>query len=184
MSDNPGIDYGFGKVNRDPDTGIRFGVISINALNEWAWESFESYYGDPTCPECGNQVKDSSDYDGCEDADLDYYCEVCRKSFWSNWCYADEPLGHELDDGKYKATMSGDDNDIFLLKSPYYTHAQFCSPCAPGAGHLENPCDAGPKTYCFDPSWFSKDRPCPYKVYRVDNNECIYIPVKETEGDA
>lgn len=31
------------------------------------------------------------------------------------------------------------DNDAFIIKSPYYTYAQFCSPCVPGAGNLDNP---------------------------------------------
>lgn len=60
--------------------------------------------------------------------------------------------------------------DLFLTKAPYYTHAQFCSPCAPGAGHLENPCPSGPKTYCLGRDWFEAGA-APYPVYAVDTNE-------------
>jgi len=77
----------------------------------------------------------------------------------------------------YVAQQSRDDTDIFIIKSPYYTFARFCSPCAPGAGHLRNYDPDGVKTYCFGNDWFEGE--CPYPVYRVDNNECVYQPSKE-----
>jgi hypothetical protein len=39
-----GIDYGMNKTNIDHTTGIRYGVINIGDLNEWAYESFEADY--------------------------------------------------------------------------------------------------------------------------------------------
>lgn len=30
-------------------------------------------------------------------------------------------------------------SDVFVSKSPYFTYAQFCSPCVPGACNLDNP---------------------------------------------
>ena len=66
--------------------------------------------------------------------------------------------------------------DIFVTKSPYYTHARFCSPCAPGACSLNCPTDkGGPRAYCFGADWFV-DWPCPYPVYRVTDGVCIYTP--------
>lgn len=34
------------------------------------------------------------------------------------------------------------DNDLMILKSPFFTYAQFCSPCVPGACNLDSPLDA------------------------------------------
>ena len=59
-----------------------------------------------------------------------------------------------------------------ILKSDYYTHAQFCSPCVPGAGNLDSPCDSGEKAYCLGHDWF-EDGIAPYPVYRVSDNARI-----------
>jgi hypothetical protein len=181
MSNRIGIDYGMGQSNVDRKTGIRFGVIPMNALNEWAWEGVESDYGEPHCPKCGNEAidgdipgasADDEDYTCSQGACGDYACESCRLFFDGEEAFGDEPIGHTLDDGEYKGTV-GSDGDLFILSSPYYTHAQFCSPCAPGAGYLLSPTDkSGPKVYCLDKSWFP-DNLAPYPVYSVKTGELI-----------
>lgn len=175
MSDY-GIDYGLGQANVDKSSGIRYGIISSHALNEWALDSFEADYGDPTCPSCGTAVVEYDDeahgeYDGRM---CDYACEECQRLYDSGECYGEEPLSHTLDDGTYHATMDTY-NDIFVLKSPYYTYAQFCSPCAPGACHLENPVEpleGHPKAYCFGHDWFDGNV-APYPVYQVSDDALI-----------
>lgn len=177
FTDYPGIDYGLGAINIDPETGIRFGVISMNALACYAWESFEADYGEPTCPKCGNEVVDyddekHGDYDHFNydhGTCCDYACETCTHILESETCFGDEPNGYTLNDGEYQASVDSY-NDVIVLKSPYYTYAQFCSPCMPGAGHLENPCPAGPKTYCLDKSWFDGAK-APYPVFSVETDE-------------
>lgn len=112
----------------------------------------------------------------------DYACDSCKVLFDGEDAFSDEALGYTLDDGEYKAT-SGSDGDIFILKSPYYTRAQFCSPCAPGACYLTNPCDDGEKAYCFGQDWFDDEYPCPYPIYRVSDNSLVYSPKQEEETD-
>jgi hypothetical protein len=129
-----GIDYGMGLVNIDHENGIRFGVIHQNeVLQVWA-DSSEADYGDPTCGSCGNALTEADDTNDIE-VEGEYYCETCETWCDSDDAYADEPLGFHLDDGEYTATQGGD-GDIFITKSPYFTRAQFCSPCAPGACYL------------------------------------------------
>jgi hypothetical protein len=209
MSDNPGFDYGLGQTNIDRETGIRYGVIPVNdVLQGWA-DSAEADYGPPHCPKCGNEARGSGELipdghcpsescpgvilDGecshCDGEDSyeveeytcgDYACDSCRILFDGEDAFGDTPLAFTLDDGEYKAEQGGDDSGIFIVKSPYYTRAQFCSPCAPGAGYLRKPVKNGPKTYCFGPDWFDEDiEPCPYPVYRVSDDECIYTPKSE-----
>ena len=60
-------------------------------------------------------------------------------------------------------------SDIFVIRAPYYTRAQFCSPCVPGAGNIDNYCEDGPKTYCLGHDWFD-DGKAPYKVWRVSDD--------------
>ena len=166
-----GIDYGMGQTNVDRATGIRYGVIHQNNLVHWALDNFEANYGKPSCGHCGG---DAVEYDDEKHSDYerrgfrDYACEECERVFDSSDAYRDEPIGHNLDDGEYLATMD-QYGDVFILKSPYYTRAGFCSPCAPGACHLSSPCDDGEKCFCFGHDWFEGDK-APYTVYRVSDD--------------
>jgi len=70
-------------------------------------------------------------------------------------------------------SCEADETDIFICKSPYYTYAQFCSPCAPGACYLPNPIedkDSNNKCYCFGHDWFEEGI-APYKVYDVKTDK-------------
>lgn len=173
---NAGIDYGMGQTNIDRKTGIRFGVISSHEVCQSWSDSSESDYGEPHCPKCGNEANEcKSEYAKWEHAKhecADYVCRSCRYVFGSESAFGDEPIAWILDDGEYKASQLGSDSDIFIVKSPYYTRAQFCSPCAPGAAYLMNPTDDGPKAYCFGHDWFD-DGKAPYPVYSVETDELI-----------
>jgi len=176
QSAHAGLDYSLGQSNINHETGIHYGVISQNSINLDCLDSVEYDYGKPHCPNCGSSVL-SSDDPGIEPAywntGLDYACSSCEKCFWSEACFPEESLGWSLDNGEYKLTDCLD-NDIFILSSPYYTHAQFCSPCVPGAGNLDTPCDAGPKTYCLGPEWFDQNSPMPYRCYKIaDDTEVV-----------
>lgn len=171
FDNSPGIDYSHGLPmangrlpNRDHETGIRYGVIHVHMVTQ-AWsDSSEAEY---PCGECDAWNHDD---DCCDDDSFD--CEPVA------WYYKD--------DG-YEAFQSRDDCDIFVCKSPFYTYAQFCSPCAPGACYLANPIDCmdhetrqvlvSNRCYCLGPDWFDNDyEPCPYPVWRVDTDELVYEP--------
>lgn len=187
-----GIDYGSGITNIDLETGIRYGVIPQGAvLQAWAEES-EPDYGPPTCPMCGDEVdEDSTPPDESRWERRDYYCPKCDYAFWSDEAFSGEVDSFTLDTDEYKA-QSDSYGDIFITKSNYFTYAQFCSPCAPGACYLLNPVDEqGPRCYCFAPDWFDwhaeqgvepageyngEKTSCPYPVFRVSDGECIYRP--------
>lgn len=176
-----GIDYGLGQTNIDRKTGIRFGVIHSHCVLQAWYDSAEGDYGNPTCPKCGNGARDSNDgeddpdsseYECSKYACGDYACDECEYLFDGEEALGDSPNAWILDDGEYKASQSGDGCDIFILSSPYYTRAQFCSPCAPGACHLEHPCEDGERAYCFGHNWF-EDGKAPYPVYSVATNELV-----------
>lgn len=162
-SDYAGIDYGFGRTNIDHETGFRFGVISQQlVLQAWADSSEPEY----PCGECDA-------WDGDNDC--------CGDDF-----YDCEPIAHNYNAEGYKATCS-QDGDIFVIQSPYFTYAQLCSPCAPGACYLATPIDhidhesrrvlVDNKCYCFGPDWFDNDyEPCPYPVWEVATGKLVYEP--------
>ncbi len=210
MSENyRGIDYGRGLTNVDLSNGIRYGVIPSHEICQ-AWsDSSESNYGAPSCPKCGNEVdlefclddvrserlaeleeEDDTAHDLIQaqlaeefswyDDSAEYHCADCAHSFDSEDAYGEQPISWYVDDGEYLAEQSGDDCDIFIVKSPYYTRAAFCSPCAPGACYLTSPVDDGERAYCFghDMFWDSEEGCAPYPVYRVDDNTLVPPPVK------
>jgi hypothetical protein len=80
-----------------------------------------------------------------------------------------EPLSFEYDGDGYQASC-GDDGDIFIIKSPFYTLCAFCSPCAPGAGYIMSTREKGIKAYCFGHDWFDGNK-APYPVFSVETNQ-------------
>jgi hypothetical protein len=149
---------------------------------------------------CGGRVE-------WRDEGLDYACLRCARSFEGEDAFGEEPLAFNLDDGEYVATQGGDDCDVFVIKSPYYTYGPFCSPCAPGAVYLRDGTSSpdfvvgekygleamdGAPAYCFAPNWFpnwdkgevtgeydGEETSCPYAVFRVSDNVCVFQPRKE-----
>ena len=191
---NIGIDYSMGLSNIDRETGIRYGVIAQNSVNPDAWSDAEAIYPDPACPNCGVSAveipthTESSDppgqwvsvvrdtpagYEEFEGSG-DYACENCRQLFDGSDGLPDEPIGYKYEADGYKLSDCLD-SDIFVLGSPYFTFAQFCSPCVPGAGNLDNPTDEGmgAKCYALGHDWF-EDGKAPYRLWRVaDGTEVL-----------
>jgi endogenous inhibitor of DNA gyrase (YacG/DUF329 family) len=169
---NAGIDYSMGQSNVDKATGIHFGVISLHSISPEAWDLVEYDYGDPTCPMCNGPAVE---YDESKHAGLvefgyagEYTCESCKIALSADVVFADEPIGFKYERDGYKLADCLD-SDMFVALSPYYTFAQYCSPCVPGAGNLDIPCPDGPKTYCLDHEWFESGK-APYTVFRVIDN--------------
>lgn len=204
-TDYAGIDYGLGQTNRNTKTGIRFGVIPVHDVCQAWYDSAEDDMGEPHCPECGNEAetvkcvtKQLPNGSGVSVSPIlgkrrryklyhshafgDYACDNCKLLFDSESAFPDTPLAWKLDDGEYKATQGGDDCDIFILESPYFTYAQFCSPCAPGACYLRNPLSnqvESNKAYCFGHDWFDGGK-APYPVYSVETGREI-VEVKTSK---
>ena len=157
-----------GQTNINTKTGIRYGVIHQNNILQ-AWTDNSEPINSNTCPHCGDEPKSGNSiyqmkrcptcYSTLKDEDFDY----------------SEPIGFKLEDNKYIAFQTSDDGDILIIKSPYYTRCQFCSPCAPGAGYITKNVEKGIKAYCFGHDWF-EDGKAPYNVYSVKTNEKI-LPI-------
>lgn len=178
MTDYAGIDYGRGRTNIGTK-GIRYGVIPFNKVSQAWCEESEPYYGDPICPSCSEKLVHIED-SLLEDEEIefpdygvvDFVCEECHKAYSSDEVYPENPVWY-IDDNEYSAEQD-DYGDIFILRSPYYTYAQFCSPCAPGAVYLTAPLDHkndNNQGYCFGPEWFEEE--IHYDIYSVKTNELI-----------
>ena len=180
MTEYAGIDYSLGRSNRNMETGIHFGVISQNSVNLDVLSEIQSAgadYGKPTCPECSSEVVSSDHETVPDDADWnegkDFACVSCEVCYWSDQVYGEEMIGWSHDADGYKLTDCLD-TDIFILESPYYTMAQYCSPCVPGAGNLDSPCANGPKTYALGHDWFEGGK-APYPLYSVETGLQVQV---------
>jgi hypothetical protein len=173
-----GIDYGLGRTNINHVTGIRYGVIAQGSvLQAWA-DSSEPDYGPATCPKCGNEAleyneeKHKAFEHSSSGACADYACETCEIYFEACEAFGEEALAWNYAGDGYECSSAFDNTEIFVTASPFYTFAQFCSPCAPGAGNLDSPIEDGAKTYCFGHDWFEEGR-APYPVFSVETGQEI-----------
>lgn len=157
-----GIDYGLGQTNIDTK-GIRYGVIPCDSLASWIWDELEPEYDNPHCPECGIELIDSAGT--ALDIDCLESCPHCDSEIkYPERCYPESPDCHSYNRNGLQMHTDRDCTDLWIIKSPYVTRAQFCSPCAPGAVYLLNPCHDGEYGYCLPADWFDSDNPCPYVV--------------------
>lgn len=164
-TDYAGIDYGLGQTNVNHETGIRYGVIPVHHVGQAWYDESEAFYPD-VCPMCGEEFEQVEVYPE--------HCDYCGNNLEESDFDFQEPTSFSFEDAEYSAEQSADDTDIFILKSPYFTYAQFCSPCAPGAGYLLNwtDPDVGVKAYCFGHDWFEAEN-APYPVYSVETGELV-----------
>ena len=166
--------------NYDEKTGIAYGVISPHALNGCALQDIYDCGTDPHYESAKtefvtalNDLLDNYPFScGQIDEILTPAIDVFNESF-------DSSCGDgqcDYSDVEYILYVYGDNFGIYVIKSPYYTYCRKCSPCAPGAGDLNNPIDKDPdypdadKALCLDKSFFD-DEKAPYRVFRVDNDE-------------
>ena len=154
-----GIDYGRYPMadgtlpNRDPETGIRYGIIPVHALAHWAVGEFEAEY-DASCPECGADKTDPDDGESCA-------CGFAPEDS-GDW-YREEPSRWVYRQNGYALTLD-ESGEVWIFKAPHTTRAGFCSPCAPGACYLTDCAPDGAQAYCMGADWFDADAPMPYKI--------------------
>jgi hypothetical protein len=140
-----GTDWSRGQSNIDHKTGIHYGVISMHEVTQTWCDSSEGVF-EYYCPECSTHLKRGYDAKRCpacyRKIDPDYDFDMV------------DPVAFVYKGNGYVAEQTQYDPDIFILKSPYFTYCQFCSPCAPGAGYIMNSVEDGVKAYCFGHDWF------------------------------
>jgi len=223
-----GLDYsGPGStVNRDPVTGIRYGIIHSNRVSHDALEAIydngEDLDYEAFKEEIKSQLKNAVEHirdiqdAAAPDAADNLMEEILEKALsdFCNWSRvagavmenigdikSDDPvdavveklfeaLSDDLGD-HYQGTgdctrMSWEEDgyslmidgsgDLWVFKSPYFTYAQYCNPCAPGACYLSNelaePVESN-KCFCLGPDWFDEEVKCPYTVYSMETGKQV-----------
>jgi hypothetical protein len=164
------------------ETGIHYGVIPKNDLFNCAEEFFENAE-DMSLKEALEEITDTinSLKDQLSESAIKDMLDIAEQDFGENFDGECSLMRYEKDGFIIEA--SNDDCDLFIIKSPFYTLAPPCSPCAPGAGYLrdsikEDELDEngevtigsdGIKIYCLPEDWFEEGK-CPYKYWEVKEN--------------
>lgn len=178
MTDYRGIDYGLGKANVDTATGIRYGVISQRSITH---EALDDIFFGPHSKDLAYENWLEEIKSGVRSALSDFMSarhvnnlaeHVLEWDGLGDAYNGDE--GHpRYDDGDYVIETCLD-SDLVVLKSPFYTYAQFCSPCVPGAGNLDNPIEephaSDIRVFCLGAGWFEGDK-APYRYWLVEDDK-------------
>lgn len=147
-----GIDYSMGLPgpnglvpNRDPETGVRYGILPRDLQPDWIWDHVESEYH-TACPGCSRELTDD------ETDELECSCGA-------TWEETADCIGEEPDCNTFSLDgvegFLDSDGDLWITKSPVTTTGLHCSPCAPGAVTIERePVEGGPECYSIPADWF------------------------------
>lgn len=151
--------------NVNPETGIRYGVISLNSLDadvvHELWIDGDNLSEREALDELREEVTTDMEAENEErDEPLsveDMQDEIERRveGEWSESYGVEEPtIEGDCDGIKYLISWLGGAPLLWVLESPYTTYARLCSPCVPNAGDLES-LDAADGYECYDvhPAW-------------------------------
>ena len=144
-----GIDWGVGTSNRNPETGIRYGIMSRLEMPSWFDDELEYEYA-YGCPHCGVEIEPSEAGELEMEGNL---CSCCGAGFADWEACGEEPVCCTFSvDGVVGSVDS--DGDVLIYSSPWITHGSHCSPCAPGAVTVGwDPVDGGVRAYGPNPEW-------------------------------
>lgn len=138
-------------ANVNPETGIRYGVASLNNLADWVFDEF-FYHGTNVSYE-----------KALEEFKKDVLKRAMSVSDEEIQRFSDEYQGEEecytleRDGLKLGLSYLGGAPLVWVYESPFTTYARECSPCVPNAGDLDNQDESGVQCYTLPPEWFNND---------------------------
>jgi len=158
--------------NVNTETGVRFGVVSMQNLESWVYDILDSEGTDCTYRDARLDKKRElqAEADG-----KDFDCDEDRSSWieeqldqWGQEYEADEPVVElRRNEGTpeelhVRTTRLGGAQLLWVFRSPHLTTRPLCSPCVPGAVDLDGAEGAESTAGCgqgYDvpPDWRRKD---------------------------
>jgi len=146
-------------TNINPETGVRYGLISANSLDpevicdlqangrDVHWEAHKQQIADDLQMEVDNGAKFEN-----FDEELDYRVDRAADR-WDD----DEPV-HEFDyqGVKGQTTWLGGALLVWIFESKWTTNARLCNPCVPNCCDLDSVDPNGYEGYDCNPDWRMK----------------------------
>lgn len=143
--------------NVNPETLIRYGIISSNSLNSDLVQELQmtgkDLHWEDALADLKAQIErevESGELE-LEDADDEY---TMREERLGDDFYDDEPVhSFEVNGVKGQTTWLGGALLIWIFESPLRTNANLCSPCVPNCGDLDSLNPDGYECYTVPEDW-------------------------------
>ena len=136
--------------NVNPETGIRYGIISANSLDGELVQDLLYYQGeDLSWKEAEEEIKIAMREEGVREEDWDRTLDDRLGDV-----YIDEPIVEgECEGVKFRTSWLGGALHFWIFESPHIGLYSECSPCCPNAGDLDSPNDDGVECYDVPEGW-------------------------------
>ncbi len=139
-------------ANINPQTGIRYGVVSLQSLADWVFEEFLNHGTNHTYEAAVAEFR-SEFFAENPDAEEDAYEEALQEAN-DGWQFDEEVHSLEKDGMHLQLSWLGGAPIIFVFQSPHTAKARLCSPCVPNAGDLEHKDEDGELCYDVPADWY------------------------------
>jgi hypothetical protein len=139
--------------NINPETGIAYGVVSLNSLADWVFDEF--FYNGTSLTYKAAVEEWRADTDAPDD-------EYPPEEITDGWQFDEEVWELETDGMQLGLSYLGGAPLVWVFASPVATYARGCSPCVPGAGDLDSVGkgqhgDGNVRCYTLPDGWWRSD---------------------------
>jgi hypothetical protein len=149
--------------NVNPDTGIAYGYISANALDQELVEELMTNGDNLTARSAFSEWMDNEIQQILDDNDTLTHEEAAEQAegneynFWGSYEDYEPEIKGTKDNVHYCTSWLGGALNFFIFLSPVITeHARLASPCVPNAGILDT-LDGDVQSYDVPSDWRRKD---------------------------
>lgn len=149
-------------TNKHPTTGIAYGVIACQSLDDdllhfLLYEKGKDLSYEAACQEEIGRQEDAY-HEMLASMDPEYVDCMDPADFEPNLDNFDPQIEEPIVEGEYqgvhyRTTWLGGAQLLWIFESPFTEECQPCSPCVPGAGNLDNPDPGGMETYSVPADW-------------------------------
>ena len=130
-------------TNTNPDTGIRYGVASLNNLAEWVFDEF--FHNGRNLSYEGWAEENAEEIAAAEESGEEIYYESDEDTYEL-----------EIDGMQLGLSTLGGAYNVWVFLSPHTANHALCSPCCPNAGNIDSPGDF--TCYTLPADWFENER--------------------------
>jgi hypothetical protein len=142
------------KPNTHPETGIAFGVIAGDKIDDDIVEQL--LYGKHATNityEAAREIYLSNKQFDAAQAGEEFNEQRAIDKFVDTYAGEEDNIEGTYQDVKYHSTWFGGALHFYIYESPFVRAFKPCSPCAPGAGDLNEPDPEGVIAYDIPDTW-------------------------------
>ena len=150
-------------ANTNPDTGIRYGIVSLNSLHGDIFHDFVSNGTDLDCEAAYDEAK--AEFIAKYHSDALKAAEIWEatrawedsgeQNFYDSWECDEASYEWETEGMKLGMSTLGGAYNVWVFESPHTAEHALCSPCCPNAGNIDTP--GNYLCYTLPADWFRNE---------------------------